>query len=115
MSPAVDSVKYLSYRLLARDGTRSDGIINLAVKVGLSLAIHKRWPGDDGRTVTSQTGGSLGTHEKWPSHDSKAIMAQTGGSSDTHERWSSSNSRAETSQTVIGVPEAIARVPEFHF
>ncbi|KAF8027384.1 hypothetical protein BT93_E0322 [Corymbia citriodora subsp. variegata] len=81
--PSVDSVKYLSYRLLDRDGTRSDGIINLAVKVGVSLDTHEKWPSDDGRIVTSQTGGTSDTHDKWSS---------------------SSSSRAETSRTVIGIP-----------
>ncbi|KAI3422752.1 uncharacterized protein J3R85_011841 [Psidium guajava] len=87
--PPMDSVKYLSYRLRARDGTRSDGIINLVVKVG----------------------GPLDTHEKWPSGNGRAVTSRMGGSSDAHEKWSSDNGGAETSRTVIGIPAKYFQFP----
>ncbi|KAI6707249.1 hypothetical protein NL676_010211 [Syzygium grande] len=105
--PPVDSVKYLSYRLLDQDGTRSDGIINLAVKVGGSLDTHDQWPSDNGRAMVSQ----IDAHEKWSRDNGRAVTSQIGRSSDTREKWSSDNGRAEMSRTVIGIPVNYCQFP----
>ena len=67
--PATGSVRYLSYRLRARDGTRTNGVVNVAVKLeNLAPVISQNMVSVNSMSTTFETGGTVLLVLPWHSY-----------------------------------------------